>query len=189
MKCNIVKRCCFRVQSYWKINSIEFFELNKNTERERIPTFLEPIDRDKDVGLLSEAGVPCVADPGTVIVDLAHQKNIEVIPGDCVITNTGRVGAVAQIPKNHKFAIGRNMTAVRANHSFLTPTYLLNYLLSHYMEIETYRKTDIGTILDSLNVKGIKKILIIVPPIELLRIYESFARPIRQLIELSLDNK
>jgi type I restriction enzyme M protein len=111
-------------------------------------------------------------------------KNIEVVEGDCVITNTGRVGAIAQIPANKRFAIGRNMTAVRSKMNQVTPTYLLHYLLSSYMKTQIYRKTDIGTILDSLNVKGIKQILIVVPPFELLEEYEGFARPMRRLIEI-----
>lgn len=112
-------------------------------------------------------------------------RNIEVAEGDCVVTNTGRVGAVAQIPERLKFPIGRNMTAIKCKKGKLTPTYLLNYLLSSYMQVETYRKTDIGTILDSLNVKGIRKLLIVVPPFKLLELYEEFARPIRRLIEIS----
>lgn len=112
-------------------------------------------------------------------------KNIEAVEGDCVITNTGRVGAVAQIPFYSRFAVGRNITAVRPNKGKITPAYLINYLLSAYMQIETYRETDIGTILDSLNVKGIKKINILIPPPEVLKTYESFARPIRKLIEIN----
>ncbi len=112
-------------------------------------------------------------------------RNIEAIEGDCVITNTGRVGAVAQIPFYGRFAVGRNITAVRPNKGIVTPAYLINYLLSAYMQIETYRETDIGTILDSLNVKGIKKVNILVPPPETIKMYESFARPIRKLIEIN----
>ena len=115
-------------------------------------------------------------------------RNIEVTGGDCIITNTGRVGAVAQIPSNFQFAIGRNMTAIRPDQSLITPTFLINYLLSPYMFIETYRKTDIGTILDSLNVKGIKKLNIIIPPIELQKLYETFARPLRRLIEIGVES-
>jgi len=116
-------------------------------------------------------------------------RNIEPSEGDCVITNTGRVGAVAQIPKGAKFAIGRNMTAVRTKIDYLLPAYLLDYLMSQYMRSETYRKTDIGTILDSLNVKGIKKLLIVVPPIEIQKNYESFASPIRRMVELGGETK
>lgn len=83
-------------------------------------------------------------------------RNIEAKEGDCVITNTGKVGVVAQITKKIKCAIGRNITSIRPDINKVTPTYLINYLLSRYMFKEIYRKTDIGTILDSLNVKGIK---------------------------------
>ena len=62
------------------IDQIVFFELNKHTEKNEIPSFLKPVFEGKDIGLISEAGVPCVADPGSVIVDLAHQKDIEVVP-------------------------------------------------------------------------------------------------------------
>ena len=146
-------------------------------------TLLE-VNNISSFGLLDLAGKYCISKSDY----LKWTRNIEVTGGDCVITNTGRVGAVAQIPENYKFAIGRNMTAVRPNPEYLTPTYLINFLMSHYMEIETYRKTDLGTILDSLNVKGVKKILILTPPVELQLIYESFAHPIRRLIELSVEN-
>jgi 16S rRNA (cytidine1402-2'-O)-methyltransferase len=61
------------------IDELEFFVLNKHTRKEDIPEFLR-IAETHDLGLLSEAGVPAVADPGSEIVSLAHQKNIEVIP-------------------------------------------------------------------------------------------------------------
>ncbi|MEZ5001426.1 MAG: N-6 DNA methylase [Chitinophagales bacterium] len=116
-------------------------------------------------------------------------KNIEVTTGDCIITNTGRIGAIAQIPRESSFAIGRNMTAVRPRPELLTPTYLINYLLSPYMKIQTYRLTDIGTILDSLNVKGIRQIQILTPPIEVQNKYEEMARPIREIIELNNEER
>jgi len=112
-------------------------------------------------------------------------RNIEALEGDCVITNTGRVGAVAQIPFYGNFAVGRNITAVRPKKGKVTPAYLINYLLSAYMQIETYRETDIGTILDSLNVKGIKKVNILIPASDVIEMYESYARPIRKLIEIN----
>lgn len=116
-------------------------------------------------------------------------KNIEVTTGDCIITNTGRIGAVAQIPRNSSFAIGRNMTAVRPLEKVITPSYLINYLLSLYMTIQTYRLTDIGTILDSLNVKGIRQLQILIPPFEVLLKYEEMSRPIREIIELNNEER
>ncbi len=61
------------------IDDLTFFVLNKHTRKEEIATFLKPCQVE-NVGLLSEAGVPAVADPGSEIVALAHQQNIKVVP-------------------------------------------------------------------------------------------------------------
>lgn len=55
-------------------------ELNVNTPTEQLPTLLTPLLQGHDVGLLSEAGVPAVADPGADLVRLAHRENIIVKP-------------------------------------------------------------------------------------------------------------
>lgn len=54
--------------------------LNKFTEAQEIPTFLEPCLDGINVGILSEAGCPGIADPGADVVKIAHQKNIQVVP-------------------------------------------------------------------------------------------------------------
>lgn len=59
---------------------VVFFELNKHTDLAETTNYLQVADQGNDVGLLSEAGVPCVADPGSVIVNLAHQKGLKVVP-------------------------------------------------------------------------------------------------------------
>ena len=59
---------------------LEMVLLNKYTEPEILPEYLQPCLQGKDVGVLSEAGCPGVADPGAVIVRLAHQKGIRVVP-------------------------------------------------------------------------------------------------------------
>lgn len=60
--------------------SLEMFHLNKFTDPSELPEYLDPCLKGVNVGLLSEAGCPGVADPGADIVKLAHQKNIKVIP-------------------------------------------------------------------------------------------------------------
>lgn len=60
--------------------SLKFEVLNKFTEESELPTFLEPCKEGNDVGLLSEAGCPGIADPGAQIVKLAHQNNVKVVP-------------------------------------------------------------------------------------------------------------
>ena len=54
--------------------------LNKFTDAAEKQTFLNPCKEGKSIGLLSEAGCPAVADPGSDIVRLAHQNNIQVVP-------------------------------------------------------------------------------------------------------------
>jgi 16S rRNA (cytidine1402-2'-O)-methyltransferase len=62
------------------INDSVFYELNEHTGEADIAHFLEPAYRGLDIGVLSEAGLPGIADPGARIVALAHQKKISVTP-------------------------------------------------------------------------------------------------------------
>jgi len=62
------------------IDNSTFFVLDKHTGPKEYSTFLEPIKQGHDIGVLSEAGCPGVADPGAEIVKIAHQKNIQVVP-------------------------------------------------------------------------------------------------------------
>ena len=58
-----------------------FFELNKFTEPKDIPSFIVPAaEEGQDIGLMSEAGAPAIADPGSKIVRLAYRYGVEVVP-------------------------------------------------------------------------------------------------------------
>ncbi|MBW6498717.1 MAG: SAM-dependent methyltransferase [Bacteroidales bacterium] len=61
-------------------DEVQFHLLNKHTKPEELSTFLKNVMHGKDIGLLSEAGSPCIADPGQVIVAMAHRQNIRVVP-------------------------------------------------------------------------------------------------------------
>jgi len=61
-------------------SSLTLFPLNKFTDPTELPSYLEPCFQGKNVGLLSDAGCPGVADPGADIVKIAHDKNIQVVP-------------------------------------------------------------------------------------------------------------
>jgi len=63
-----------------KQSILKLFPLNKFTDERELPTYLEPCKQGLNMGLLSEAGCPGVADPGANIVKLAHQYNIKVVP-------------------------------------------------------------------------------------------------------------
>ncbi len=54
--------------------------LNKYTAEEQIPPYLESCLQGGDIGLLSDAGAPGIADPGAAVVHLAHDMGIRVIP-------------------------------------------------------------------------------------------------------------
>jgi 16S rRNA (cytidine1402-2'-O)-methyltransferase len=55
-------------------------ELNEHTPPAHLPALLQPLRAGLDVGLLSEAGCPAIADPGAALVALAHQEAIRVVP-------------------------------------------------------------------------------------------------------------
>ncbi len=61
-------------------DEVTFFELNKHTDRSLVSEYLKGVLNGENIGLLSEAGVPCVADPGSEVVMLAHNLNINVFP-------------------------------------------------------------------------------------------------------------
>lgn len=62
------------------LQEIGIRELNVNTDASSLPALLEPIIEGRDAGLISEAGVPAVADPGANLVRLAHGRGILVRP-------------------------------------------------------------------------------------------------------------
>lgn len=62
------------------IDQLVFYELNEHTTFEEIPDFLNEVIEGADAAVLSEAGLPAVADPGALVVAMAHQKGIRVIP-------------------------------------------------------------------------------------------------------------
>ena len=62
------------------IDSLQFFTLNEHTKGDEIETLLQPLVEGKNLGLISDAGTPCVADPGNILVSRAQQLEIEVVP-------------------------------------------------------------------------------------------------------------
>ena len=62
------------------LDEVIFHLLNEHSKLEDISTFLDSAIKGKNIGLLSEAGCPCIADPGNTIVSLAHRNNIRVVP-------------------------------------------------------------------------------------------------------------
>lgn len=61
-------------------DNLNIFLLNKFTQDIEIPDFLEPCSEGIDIGLMTDAGCPGIADPGAKVVSFAHSKNIKVVP-------------------------------------------------------------------------------------------------------------
>ena len=61
-------------------NELNIFLWNEHSNKNEVHHLLKALENESDAGVMSDAGLPCVADPGNDIVSLAHQKNIEVIP-------------------------------------------------------------------------------------------------------------
>jgi len=59
---------------------VQFFELDKHAANLNYTQMLQPALKGKSIGLISEAGNPCIADPGNELVAKAHQLGIEVVP-------------------------------------------------------------------------------------------------------------
>ncbi len=74
------RRFIKRVCPQRSMEELIFFELNEHTPVTDIGNYLAPCLKGESVGVLSEAGVPCVADPGSLLVRQAHIHGIEVKP-------------------------------------------------------------------------------------------------------------
>jgi 16S rRNA (cytidine1402-2'-O)-methyltransferase len=68
------------IDKEFPINDTVFFELNEHTGESDIVHYLEPVLKGSDIGIMSEAGLPGIADPGAKIISIAHKKNITVTP-------------------------------------------------------------------------------------------------------------
>jgi 16S rRNA (cytidine1402-2'-O)-methyltransferase len=68
------------IDKEFPINDTVFFKLNEHTGETDIADYLEPLLKGSDIGIMSEAGLPGIADPGARIIALAHKKKITVTP-------------------------------------------------------------------------------------------------------------
>ncbi len=62
------------------IDELTFFTLNQHTQAQEIDEFVKPLLDGADMGIISEAGCPAIADPGADIVAIAQRKDIRVVP-------------------------------------------------------------------------------------------------------------
>jgi 16S rRNA (cytidine1402-2'-O)-methyltransferase len=68
------------IDRQFPIDESIFFELNEHTDENDIVHFLDPVLEGNDIGIMSEAGLPGIADPGARLIALAHRMKIKVTP-------------------------------------------------------------------------------------------------------------
>jgi len=68
------------IDKVFPIDESVFFELNEHTRDSEIAEILDPVIKGSDIGLMSEAGLPGIADPGSRLIEGAHRRNIRVVP-------------------------------------------------------------------------------------------------------------
>jgi 16S rRNA (cytidine1402-2'-O)-methyltransferase len=61
-------------------NELQIFLWNEHSNKNETQFLLKMLENKNDAGIITDAGLPCIADPGSDLVAIAHQKNIEVIP-------------------------------------------------------------------------------------------------------------
>ena len=74
------RRFLKKIDSQINIDALTFFELNQHTKSEEISQFLNPLKDGNDMGIISEAGCPAIADPGADLVALAQAQGFKVMP-------------------------------------------------------------------------------------------------------------
>ena len=71
-----LKRC----DPGFDIGAVTFYELNRHTDPMEVSSYLDPLRRGEPIGVMSEAGCPAVADPGSLPVSIAQREGLKVVP-------------------------------------------------------------------------------------------------------------
>lgn len=74
------RRFLKRVDKDIDIDSLSFYPMGKHADAALFAQYLKPLEGGEDVGVISEAGCPAVADPGADVVAIAQRKGFQVVP-------------------------------------------------------------------------------------------------------------
>lgn len=136
-------------QSLQELNIVEH---SKKSSLESIEDYLKPVFAGENLGLLSDSGTPCIADPGALIVSKAHELNIKVTPlvgPSSIILSLMASGFNGQnfcfhgyvpIEENEKadffIEIQKNIKAKQETQIFIETPYRNNKLLTDILKID-----------------------------------------------------
>ncbi len=74
------RRFLSRAKVARRIEELEFVELNEHTRAEEVAAMIEPLEHGRSAGVISEAGMPGVADPGALAAAECHRRGLRVVP-------------------------------------------------------------------------------------------------------------
>ena len=74
------RRFLKKVEASINIDELTFYPLNKHTSPDDLSGYLKPLQEGHSMGVISEAGCPAGADPGSDVVAMAQRKNLKVVP-------------------------------------------------------------------------------------------------------------
>ncbi len=74
------RRFLKRVNKEIDIDTLTFYTLNQHTDPAEISSYLQAMKQGEDMGIISEAGCPAIADPGAEVVRIAQERNYKVVP-------------------------------------------------------------------------------------------------------------
>lgn len=69
-----------QIETRHPLQSVTIHTLDARAKPQQIREWLQPLSEGRDIGLVSEAGCPAVADPGAAVVQIAHQEGFDVVP-------------------------------------------------------------------------------------------------------------
>ena len=134
------------------LQDLYIIEHSKKSSLESIENYLKPILAGESIGLLSDSGTPCIADPGALIVSKAHELKIKIIPlvgPSSIILSLMASGfngqnfcfhGYAPIEENKKTVffkeIQKNIKAKQETQIFIETPYRNNKLLTDILKID-----------------------------------------------------
>jgi type I restriction enzyme S subunit len=124
---------------------------SKKPERTPDGSTLMQLNNIRDDGLVDRTSAYCISAEDYA----AWSRRFETRAWDFVITNVGRIGAVARIPNGYVAALGRNMTGIRPKNSAESGAFVAAALLSSAVRREIDRRTDAGSVMSALNVRSV----------------------------------
>nr|WP_286196823.1 restriction endonuclease subunit S [Thalassotalea sp. G20_0] len=107
-------------------------------------------------------------------------KRAELVANDIILSREGTVGIAALVPENVKMCMGQRLVQLRANMEFVLPEFML-FLLLYELEPERISRVMAGSTSKHLNVKDLKKLLIMLPPLKLQEKFVSIFRKKKRL--------